>query len=303
MIYLQQIIAEYEIMDIGKLKLFITLAEAKHFNRAAEQSHISPSTLTRIIQQLEDTVGARLFERDSRSVALTPKGQEFLRYSRDLLQQWETMCDAMQEGTEFISGSISLYCSVTASYSFLYDILKSFRQQHPRIEVKIHTGDTAAAIERVSAGFEDAAIAARPDRLPANLAFKSITQSPLVFIAPLQDFQPQQVGITPNPHWKDLPFIISERGLARDRLNDWFANQSFAPNIYAQIAGNEAIVSMVSLGFGIGLVPQIVLDNSPLASKVRLFDYQPDLTPYDVGICLQKRRLKSPIIKAFWEQL
>lgn len=290
-------------MDISKLKLFITLADAEHFNQAAERTHISPSKLTRVIQQLESELNTKLFDRNNRSVSLTSKGREFLRHCRELVQQWETVVDAMQGDEDLLIGSISIYCSVTASYSFLYDILRGFRRAHPKIEITLHTGDTAAALERIQAGFEDVAIAARPDKLPNSLAFKSITESALVFIAPLESFPPPGISPTPDASWSELPFILSERGIARERLNSWFAQQPFLPNIYAQVAGHEAIVSMVSLGFGMGLVPQIVMDNSPLAENVRLFEYQPELLPYDVGICAQEKRLQSPLVRAFWEQI
>lgn len=94
--------------------------------------------------------------------------------------------------------------------------------------------------------------------------------------------------------------ILPERGVGRSRVNAWFRALGVAPNVYAQVAGNEAIVSMVSLGFGIGVVPRIVLDNSPLAATVRVLDVQPDLAPYEVGLFALERRLSSPLIRAFW---
>ena len=69
------------------------------------------------------------------------------------------------------------------------------------------------------------------------------------------------------------------------------------------VKGNEAIVSMVSLGFGVGVLPKIVVDNSPLAERVEPFMIQPDLGPYSMGICVMEKRLKSPILNAFWAQL
>ena len=59
----------------------------------------------------------------------------------------------------------------------------------------------------------------------------------------------------------------------------------------------------VSLGFGVGLVPQIVLDNSPLANTVQVLDVQPGLEAYEVGLFTLEKKLASPIIKAFWSQL
>ena len=62
-------------------------------------------------------------------------------------------------------GDVRIYCSVTASYSFLFDILSRFRENHPRVEIRLHTGDPEEAIPRVLSGTEDIAIGARPDRL------------------------------------------------------------------------------------------------------------------------------------------
>ena len=67
------------------------------------------------------------------------------------------------------------------------------------------------------------------------------------------------------------------------------------------MAGNEAIVSMVSLGLGIGVVPKIVLDNSPLADRIRLINAKPTLEPYNVGLAVLKKNLDNPLVSAFWE--
>src|SRR5688572_25431124 len=133
-------------MDLNQLKLFVTLAETLHFNRAAELCYVSPSTLSRSVQQLEIELDARLFERDNRSVSITPEGLEVLQFARETLQQWQTLRDNVQKESAQMRGSLSLYCSVTASYSFLYDILTDFRRKHPYIEIKLHTGDPSLAL-------------------------------------------------------------------------------------------------------------------------------------------------------------
>jgi len=290
-------------MDLKQLKLFVTLAETLHFNRAAELSHVSASTLSRSVQQLEIELKTRLFERDNRSVEITHEGMEVLRFARETLQRWQTLRDNVQKESAQMRGSLSLYCSVTASYSFLYDILTEFRHQHPYIEIKLHTGDPSLAMERVVAGHEDLAIAARLDKMPQEVDFKRITHSPLLLIQPLQNQWFEQEPTDNRHYWRSVPFIMSEQGVARERLNAWFLRRRISPNIYAQVAGHEAIVSMVSLGFGVGLVPKIVLDNSPLAEKVKLHPFQPNLKPYEVGLCVLASRLKSPLVRAFWERI
>lgn len=292
-------------MNTRVLQQFVHLADSLHFGRASETSHISPSALSRSIQQLETEVGVMLFERDNRTVSLTRAGELFLTYARDSLTQWDVIRNALMAGADELHGQISMYCSVTASYSFLFDILSEFRRDHPRIEIKLHTGDPELAIAHVLSGAEDIAIGARPDPLPNGLAFKPIAISPLVFIAARDHREAERLARgSPDPgQWTQMPMILSESGLARRRVDAWFRALGIAPAIYAQVAGNEAIVSMVSLGFGIGVVPRIVLDNSPLVEKIRVLKVRPELKAYDVGLFTLQKKLKSPLIEAFWSQL
>jgi LysR family positive regulator for ilvC len=285
-------------MDNRSLNQFVKLADSLHFGRASEACHVSPSALSRSIQRLEEELGVALFERNNRSVSLTHAGKLFLGYARDSLGDWEAIRNRLMEQSGELHGEISMYCSVTASYSFLFEILTRFRRDHPRIEIKLHTGDPEDAITRVLSGQEDVAIGTRPRTMPTGLAFKLIAVSPLVFIASREEIDQPDAG-----DWTLSPMILSERGLARNRVDEWFRSRGIRANIYAQVAGNEAIVSMVSLGFGIGVVPQIVLDNSPLKDKVRVLDVQPELEAFEVGLFTQEKKLTSPIINAIWSQL
>jgi LysR family positive regulator for ilvC len=289
-------------MDSRALQHFLNLADSLHFGRAAEAGHISPSALSRSIQRLEDEAGAMLFERNNRSVSLTAAGRLFLDYARSAMGDWDAIRNTLMKASGELHGEVSMFCSVTASYSFLFDILARFRRDHPRIEIKLHTGDPEEAVARVLAGNEDISIGARPSSLPRGLAFRPIAVSPLVFISANDaDHAELDTGRAARASaWAGIPMILPERGIGRSRADEWFRRLGLLPNIYAQIAGNEAIVSMVSLGFGIGIVPRIVLDNSPLADTVSVLDVKPDLAPYEVGLFALEKRLASPLISAFW---
>ena len=305
MIYLQHNMPIYEIhMNSHSLILFLSLADNLHFGKTSREHHVSPSALSRSIKQLEDELGTQLFLRDNRSVRLTREGQQFREYATEVISGWQTMRQLFKQDQLILQGELSLYCSVTASYSFLYDILSSFRQEYPRIEMKLHTGDAAKAVERIQEGLEDIAIGARPDSLPTGVAFQPIARSALRFIGPQspQLLTEEQVKHPSASSWRDVPMILSEEGLARTRTDRWLKNHSIKPRIYAQVSGNEAIVSMVSLGFGIGVVPQIVLDNSPLSARIRTYDIQPPLTAYDIGLFALEKHLKEPLINAFWNR-
>lgn len=173
-------------MNIRTLKHFLALADTLHFGRASDACNISLSALSRHIRQLEEELDVVLFNRDNRTVMLTAKGQKFQSYAREAINQWNLICNELADSTGQLHGEVSMYCSVTASYSILFDLLNRFRQDYPGIEIKLHTGDPEHAISRVLAGEEDITIAAHPRTLPRGLVFKPVTVSPLLFIAPAE---------------------------------------------------------------------------------------------------------------------
>jgi len=287
-------------MNTRTLEQFVSLANHLHFGQAASASNISVSALSRNIRQLEDEVGVVLFDRDNRSVSLTEKGQLLLKSATELLAQWSAIRDELT-GEQKLTGEISLYCSVTASHSLLFNLLNRFRPDYPGIDIKLHTGDPDHAIQRVTDANEQVAIAAQPDTLPRGLLFKPITESPLVFIAPARQQHHVPASLPASAQqWSQVPMILSEGGIARRRVNAWFRKKGIKPRIYAQVSGNEAIVSMVGLGLGIGVVPQIVLDNSPLADQVTRLNVKPALQAYNVGLVTRKKNLSNPLVDAFW---
>jgi len=249
---------------------------------------------------LEEEVGQSLFERDNRSVALTESGIKFRQYARESIEKWNAFQQSIANEAHELKGEISMYCSVTASYSVLSDLLSDFRKQHDKIEIKLRTGDPASSIEKAVSGEVDIVIAARPDALPQKLDFITITKSPLLFIAPRTDCTVKRMLGKKTIQWETIPMIIPERGLARKRVDQWFRQKGIKPNIYAQVLGNEGIVSMVNLGFGVGVVPHLVIKNSPFADKVSIISIPNPLEPYRVGVCATRKKIRNPLINAFW---
>ncbi|MCP4717766.1 MAG: HTH-type transcriptional activator IlvY [Deltaproteobacteria bacterium] len=288
-------------MDNNSLRLFIHLADTLHYGKTSKACNVSPSTLSRTIQRLEDNLGRQLFERDNRSVNLTETGIAFRNYAREALSRWQTFQNSLDRQAAVLRGEISMYCTITASYGVLPDILVRFREAYPEIHISLITGDSAGAIQNVIDGNADFAVAALPDRLPDKLSFKPITEISLRFVAPMLAWPYADAIAQDALPWDRIPMVVARKGMARKRIDAWFASQKIKPNIHAQVTGNESILAMVSLGFGIGVVPQLVLDKNMLNQDVQVMDTQPSLQSYAVGICAQKRRLSNPLVKAFWD--
>ena len=290
-------------MDPQRLKLFLHLSESLHFGRTGQSCHISPSALSRQIQRMEEEVGRRLFERDNRKVQLTKAGVVFRDYAKNAVEKWQCLLEDLAEDKRILTGEIRIYCSVTASLTILPDLLSAFKAAHPQVNIRLQTGDAGVAIRKVVEGEADIAVAPRPQQPHPPLAFRVLTQVDLDVVAPKVAWEYSSALQQRFIPWDKIPMILSERGLARKKIDVWFKSKNIKPNIYAQVSGNEAILSMVSLGCGVGVVPGLVIDNSPLSHRVIRLPIKPALMPYDVGLCIPKRRMSSRLIRSFWQIL
>jgi len=290
-------------VDTKSLQIFQHLAHSLHFGKTANAHHMSPSTLSRMIQRMEQQLNCQLLERDNRSVLLTSSGKQLLDYAEQQLQEWQQLQSNIDHQQTILSGKLHIFCSVTAAYSHLPPLLDRFRQQHPEVEIMLTTGDAADAISRVQDGAVDVAIAAKPQHLPQQLSFQPIAKIPLAVIAPtIPSKVRQQIRQidAQDLDWPNIPIILAEHGPTRKCFDDWYLQkQKGQPNIYAKVSGHEALVSMVALGCGIGVAPKVVVENSPVKNRVEYLTNVGTIAPFELGLCCQQKRLTDPIITSF----
>ncbi|MEL0660486.1 HTH-type transcriptional activator IlvY [Psychromonas arctica] len=287
-------------MDIKALQTFVHLSQSLHFSKTALAMHVSPSTLSRLIQRLEDDLGASLLIRDNRSVLLTEAGIAFKQFALQQIEQWELLKHSISQGTNELEGEINLYCSVTAAYSHLPPILDRFRRNHPNVDIKLTTGDSAVAIEQVMQHQVDFAITAYPDNFPTRMHFSQLAEIPLSIIAPTTACVATKLIHQSPIDWKAIPFILPEHGAIRRRFDTWFRSLKIGkPHIYAKVAGHEALISMVALGCGVGVAPDVVIENSPVRDRVQSLSEVGQLASFNLGVCCHKTRLTEPLIEAF----
>jgi LysR family transcriptional regulator, positive regulator for ilvC len=289
-------------MDQAVLRLFIAVCRTRHFGRAGELCHLSSSAVTRGIQRLESVVGKQLFVRDNRSVLLTESGEIFKRYAEDVLDRWQDLQRELGENELELSGTLTLFASVTASQSILPNILSRFREDYPGIHIQLETGYAVNALQRLHDG-ADVVVAALPDAEDDQLIKRIITDIPIQTVAPV-DAPALAPLLGGDVDWSAVPLVLPAAGQARDSIDEWFRDQRLTPNIYAEVSGNEAILSLVALGCGVGFVPSLVVSDSPLANRVRVLASGPQLNDFHVGFCTRRRSVEnSSIIRAFWASI
>jgi len=123
--------------DLGDLRACVAVAELSSFRAAAETIHLSQPALSRRIEKLEDALGVRLFDRDTRNVELTAVGRDFVRKARTLLDELDTMLLGVQDVAANRFGQVTLACIPSAVHYFLPSVLRTYHERFPRIRVRV----------------------------------------------------------------------------------------------------------------------------------------------------------------------
>ena len=240
-------------LTFRQLRVFAEVARRLSFVRAAEALHLTPPAVTMQIKELEASVGLPLFDRRGRSVSLTTTGEYFLVYARRLLATVKDAEDAMARLRKVEGGVLNVGLVSTAKY-FVPRLLARFREEHPRVEVRLHvSGNREQLLALLHSGEIDLAVMGRP---PKEMATRSepFAAHPLVFVAPpghaLLDTAPLPVAAL-----GEAALIVRERGSGtRKAMEDFFAGHAFTPRISMEMSSNETIKQAVMAGLGLSFL-------------------------------------------------
>ncbi|WP_028221205.1 LysR family transcriptional regulator [Paraburkholderia oxyphila] len=257
------------IPDLRQLRYFVAVAEEQHFGRAAARLSMTQPPLSQAIRALEETLGVELFARTRRSVELTAVGADLLPEVRRLLAAAEALRPLAQSLARGEAGVLALAFVSTADYGLLPLLLRDFGARHPRVRLQLAEATSDVQIDELVAGRIDAGlvIAPLPPRHAAQLAYLPIAREPLVVAMPAE-LSARTGGPTDHDGGEtpvsladlaDVPLVVFPRHLApgfHDTIMDCYGAAGLAPRVGQEAIQMQTIVSLVSAGMGIALVPQ-----------------------------------------------
>lgn len=284
-----------------ELAAFLHLSESLRFSRTAKAMHMSASALTRCIQRIETDLGQPVLERSRREVALTRAGEILRDYARAHMAAHTQLLEALAAETRAPTGELRIACTVTACHSVLPKLLARFRDRYPGIHLQLSTSDAASCMQRLENDEADVAVVPEPDAPPAELRFVRLAFTELSLIASSTDKELGRRAAQGGAHWRGLPVILPRRGLDRARIDAWFEARNAQPEIYAEVEGNEAILAMVALGCGVGVVPELVRKESTLRGRIEAVEVARPPRGYHVSLCAKERTLARRTAFALWE--
>lgn len=261
-------------MELRQLRYFAVLAETLSFRRAAERLHISQPPLTVAIRKLEEELGAPLFTRSNRGVALTPAGEAALEFARASLLEAELVRQAVRAWSDLEGGRLALGF-VSSSFMLLPRLLPAFRRRHPGVELIAEE----RTLTEISRGLQQRQIDVGVVRLPLPDPTHLDT-----FVIDVDEL----IAAVPESHPLARQRTISIAQLAGEPLVSFPRDdamhavilaacqaEGFEPLVKQEAAQSHTITTLVQSGLGIGLVARSMEYNPEGVRLLRLTEPLP----------------------------
>lgn len=250
-------------MDVRQLRHFEAVAETLHFGRAAARLNMTQPPLSQSIQALERELGAALFARTKRSVALTPFGAQFLTHVRAALAELAALADIARRLRDGEAGRLELSFVSTADYSVLPTLVRRYSALYPEVEIALREATSEVQIAALLEGQGHAGVVIAPSgALPAGLAYRRLLVEPLVAAVPeawlTEGRLPLQAGKLDPAVIVQSPLILFPRRAApafHDLVTDYFTAHGGAASIAQEAIQMQTIISLVSAEMGVALAP------------------------------------------------
>jgi LysR family hydrogen peroxide-inducible transcriptional activator len=247
-----------------QLEHLVLLADHGHFGRAAKACHVTQSTLSASIKELENILQVPLVDRTKRRVVLTPLGLEIVERARRILNEGKDLVEAARAGSEPLSGTLRMGVIATVGPFLLPDILPRLRRAYPALRLYLVEDLTARLVEELRAGRLDIVLLALPYEDSRNLETRALFQDP--FKVALPNGHPLAAGKTVDMEQmrgEELLLLkeghcLRDHAIAACRLAD---RREVQP---VEATSLHTLVQMVDNGLGITLLPQLAIDGGIL---------------------------------------
>ncbi|ABS15779.1 MULTISPECIES: LysR substrate-binding domain-containing protein [Brucella/Ochrobactrum group] len=243
-------------MELRHLRYFLTLAEELHFSRAAERLNIAAPTLTVQIQEIERRLGTKLFFRTKRSVTITPAGEVFLKEARLVLDQFDKAESVGRRAGRGEIGRIEIGYVGSAAYAgALQKQISRFSHDWPQVELHSREFPMEDLPKLIEDGHLDIGFVRMPMTLPPSLSAHVLLQD--YFCLALPSGHRLAVAELEDQHalLAESRFILPEQEAGTYEVAK---RGGFTPRIIAKPGGLLAVLTQVSLGAGISVIPGVV---------------------------------------------
>ena len=268
-----------------QLEHLVMLADHGHFGHAAMACHVTQSTLSASIKELENVLQAPLVDRTKRRVVLTPLGLEIVERARRILNEGKDLVEAARAGSEPLSGTLRMGVIATVGPFLLPDVLPRLRRSYPALRLYLVEDLTARLVEELRSGKLDIVLLALPNEDCRNLETQALFLDPFKVALPnghplaagkavdIEQLRPEELLLLKEGH------CLRDQALAACRLADRRQVQS------VEATGLHTLVQMVDNGLGVTLLPQLAIDGGILkGTAIRILPTTGQTPSREIGL-------------------
>jgi LysR family hydrogen peroxide-inducible transcriptional activator len=286
-------------MNIRDLTYLIAVADHRHFSKAAEACFVSQPGLSTQIKKLEETLGVKLIERNTKSVLLTEIGEIITQQARDILHRIEAMKEIAHQAEDPFSGTLHLGLIPTLAPYLLPHILPTLATQFPKISLYLVEDTTAHLLEKLSQGKLDAALLALPTE-EENLLTAPLFEETFVLAVSTQHPLAMRKKIKVDNLQNETLLLLEEGHCLRDQALNVCHQTTIIESTNFQATSLETLKQMVAFNGGITLMPKLSEHATPSIAYIPFSSPQPKRT---IGMIYRSSTVKKILLDAMIIQI
>lgn len=281
------------------MRYVIAVAEMNSFTRAAQRCLVVQSALSHQIARLEKELGARLFERTSRRVRLTPAGAAFLPAARQCLDAAERVAAEVAAAVGEVRGRLAVGLIPTVAAVDIPAVLREFHQRHPKARISLSVGASDELAEQVRQGDIEVAFLGIPvTARPRGVMARKLTEERLVAVVspdhPLADETSVDLRRLSSEVFVDLP--AKTAGRAQSDLA--FTAAGLTREVAFEVTNADYLARLVGAGLGVALLPPTYAEGLAGMTTIEVTD-----APARAEYVIWGRESRAPAANAFLELL
>lgn len=284
-------------LSLRQLEVIVQVADAGSFRAAARQLDISQPALSRTLRLAEQTLGTRLFDRDTRHVTITPSGRELLRIARRVLNDFDS---AFSELGHFMQGHLGLVTVAalpSASVALLPTALAAYRLQHPQVEFTLLELPAPALLSAVEEGLADFGLCVRPTP-DQRLKYQHLRDDPMVLLCREDDPLATRASV-PWSVFVERPYVTVQASSSIRQIADGvFLRRKLSVRPAFEAPSVTTCCALVRSGLGVSALPRMALGMTDMEGLVCIPLVAPSVFR-SVGLVTRIGRSLSPASRAF----
>ncbi len=251
-------------MTLLYYQVFMAVVEQESFQKAAEMLNLTPSAISHAVASMESELGSTLFIRSRQGVRLTNYGKEMFPYIKNVLNSDEYLHQAVAQFNGLQKGVVRIGTFNSACVEWMPSLLKGFEQQYPQVKLDIYQGTYDDVYRWLKEGVVDLGFLSASSL--GDLSGDPIYQDHIVCVVP-KGFQTEHPDYITIEELKKQHFVTQREGCDADG-NNFMSKYGLSGGGGSFIIADMSAIALVMGGYGVCLMPELVIRNIPFPVDV-----------------------------------